>query len=349
MKNYIKDNAILWRYVEQASNTIESAVNRGSEINLRCNICGDGENRHKKRGYLKWDRERDIIYYKCFNYGDCDAAGEGNAWGGAKWLKHTSPGHYKQYRTELFQPTKKVDLSKKVANIMTAKKKLEQQKLLDEKEKQKEEAEAVKHFVPILKGTDRIFKKARDICISRRIPKEVWTTFFVSIDGKYKNRLIIPFYDSEGLVYYYQARDLIGWTPKYLNRKLNRDSAIYGIYNVDKNAQVMVLEGPIDSMFIDNSIATLGITLTDIVKKSIKDLDLYWIYDNDLAGNIAARAKLKQGGYVFNWKKFLNKNCLHGVKDFNDVYIAMDRYENYTFPELYKYFTKEYLDLVYFV
>jgi hypothetical protein len=343
-KRFADNNTVLWHYLEVAASSIEGAVHHGNLINFRCNICGDGETGRKKRGNLIFDKKRDIVYYKCFNYGDCAAAGEktgmgqGGAWGGARWLKTYFPHIHKQYRSHIFQDANQSmeNLSNKVAIFK------------NREAKKTSEQDAVKHFVPILKGKGEIFDRAISICNERRIFRATWSHFFVATDGIYKNRLIIPFYDATGSIYYYQARDLVGQTPKYLNRKVGRDTAIYNLHHIDRSKPVIVLEGPLDSIYVENAVATLGIVVRKEALDLLEGCDLKWLYDNDIAGLTATKEKLKLGKSVFMWSKFIEDHPeVKDAKDINEAYIMLNVTEKFTFGDLNKYFTNHYLDLVY--
>jgi len=342
--DFVKNNDLLWHYLEIASDGIQGSVNKGREINFKCNVCGDGSGR-KKRGYLIWDYRRDLIYYKCFNEGDCPAAGEGNAYSGSRWLRSYYPTLYKNYLKDILVNGKNTtDLSKKTTNL--------KYKIADEAGlKQKEESEAVKHFRPI-NSIGEIFKLARDECKRRAIPKSLYNDFFVAVDGKYNKRLIIPFYDADGKIYYYQARALYDWqNPKYLNRTLGRDNAIYNLYFVHRDRPVTILEGPIDSMFIENGIATLGLSWTDEMKNNLaKFKELKFLLDNDCAGKSKSLKLLKAGCKVFNWNLFIKNNKLpDSIKDINDAYRYLKRSEKFSIEELQKYFTSDYYDQPYFI
>ena len=100
MKNRLDNNPLLWKYLETIASSFDGAIIHSSSIRFRCPICGDGKTKLKKRGNIIWDKNRNLIYYKCFNEGDCECAGDGNAWGGARFLNHINPILYKQYITE---------------------------------------------------------------------------------------------------------------------------------------------------------------------------------------------------------------------------------------------------------
>jgi len=334
-KGLVENNPLLWTYLQTAATSIEGAAFHGdNKINFKCPICGDGHTGRKKRGWIVWDKKIDLIYYKCFN-SSCPAADD-HAWHGSKFLKEQSPILYKQYICDLLGKDDGLNLSKLVAK--KPKKKIEStdNEKLD-----------VRFFVPIMKGTGELFDLAKNMCEKRMIDPKIWHKFFVATGGKYKNRMVIPYFDDKGEIYYYQARTLVGQEPKYLNRKSSKADSLYNIYNIDKTKPVMVLEGPIDSMFVKNSVAVMGIS-KDLPK--LKNLDLYWIYDNDETGKSAAIEGLMSGRKVFLWEKFLKAANIKGkVKDINDLYINMNRSSAFTFAEFKDFFSDNRLDKIWLI
>lgn len=325
----ITDNDALWRNITLAAQRLGDCVMSNGKINIRCNICGDSKsNSRKKRGYLVYDKKRNLIYYKCFNEGDCPCAGEGNAWSGKKWLKHTAPDIYRNFRSETIVSSKqsKVNLT-------------EASKSGPKKEEKTEDL-----FLPISKCSPDYFSAVKEFCLRRMIPREYIRTFKVAETGKYKGRLIIPFSDNHGNTYF-QARTLFNQTPKYLNFVGNRDHAIFGIANISKDSPVVVLEGPIDSMFIENAVATLGCSYTETVQNTLNQFDSYYLFDNDTAGYSAAKRMLEEGKPVFLWKRFLHDNRLkESVKDINDLAILTKHKEKFKFEELRKWFSSSRFD-----
>jgi hypothetical protein len=79
---------------------------------------------------------------------------------------------------------------------------------------------------------------------------------FPSLDGDHP-RLVIPFFDERDKMFAFQGRAFGKENPKYITIVLDSDrDKIYGLNNVDWNKKVYVVEGPIDSLFLDNCIAT---------------------------------------------------------------------------------------------
>jgi 5S rRNA maturation endonuclease (ribonuclease M5) len=327
------NNYILGEYIERALGTYDSRASfHNSYISCRCPICGDSEsNKRKKRGYVLTGRE--VWVYVCHN-GDCPA---NDAIKATNLLKKYFPGLYNDYVKEVFATSNKNNKSISKNNYY--------QNIVKE---EYEETNDTKHFIPILKGTGKLFEKAIDYCIRRKIPENIWKTWFVAIDGRYQGRMIIPFLDNNSKIYYYQGRTLTDQEPKYLNRRAIEEKECYNIYNVDKTLPVIVCEGPIDSMFIENSIATLGIKFNDKTKKLLNDMHCYYLFDNDKDGKKYSKKFLEEELYVFNWNKFLkDQEILIPVKDIND-YILVSGKQTLIFNDLQKYFTNNVYDSIWF-
>jgi hypothetical protein len=91
-------------------------------------------------------------------------------------------------------------------------------------------------------------------------------------------RLVIPFLDSSQNLIGFQGRAFGKSQPKYITIMLDEDSPkIYGLDTVDWSQSVTIVEGPIDSMFIENSIAMAG---ADVSKLNV-DSELRFCYDNE--------------------------------------------------------------------
>ena len=179
----------------------------------------------------------------------------------------------------------------------------------------------------------------------------MWSKWFVSTGGMYNNRLIIPFFDREGKIYYYQGRALYDYIqPKYLSRKGDFNS-IYNYFLVDKDSPVVILEGPIDSIFVENSIALTGVKTED--KKLSEFPHKRFLIDFDATTEETRKKTIEllgKGEYVFCWKKFMKALDLpmKDKWDINDVCIHLNR-EKFAYSELEPFFTNSLFDKVFFI
>jgi hypothetical protein len=91
-------------------------------------------------------------------------------------------------------------------------------------------------------------------------------------------RIVFPFYDDKNNLTGLTCRAIRGEALRYITVKVIDDKPlIYGLDSVDQKNIVYVVEGPIDSLFLNNSIAIAGTSLT---KLNNIDLDTVMIYDN---------------------------------------------------------------------
>ena len=336
------DNAILWRYCKLAASRFK-AVDTGHKMNFKCNVCGDGK--RKKRGYLVFDEERNLVYYKCFNEGDCPCAGDGKAWHGSRWLKFTDKTMYQEFRRETF--------GNKIAAARGKKKPDENETIsvcssMFKDNSQTEIEKEFKSFSPIKNCPDSLKAAVKDFCIARKIPKERVKEFRVALVGKYRNRLAIPSFGKDGKLVYFQCRALLGQTPKYLNSSSSKTGVVYGEERIKENLPVIVLEGPIDSMFVENGVATFGCSYPPETQRKLDCLQCLYLMDNDRAGNSKSRELLNSGRRVFDWDKFLRANGVtEKVKDINDFIKAKNK-DFLTVAELKPFFTNSIFDMVRF-
>ena len=82
-----------------------------------------------------------------------------------------------------------------------------------------------------------------------------------------------------GDVFAFQGRAFGKEQPKYLTIKLDdTKDKIYGLENLNLQQHIHIVEGPIDSMFIDNSIACAG---ADLKFDRVTPENITYIFDNE--------------------------------------------------------------------
>jgi hypothetical protein len=182
----------------------------------------------------------------------------------------------------------------------------------------------------VQKALELIQKRKLNIAINA--PKAL----FVSLnDPTHKNRLTIPFYDSNDEIIFYQSRKILttDTRPKYLS-KIGVEKSLFGINSVKSNNDAVFLtEGPIDAFFIQNGLAVAGITqsanidFTETQQKQMKELLLFrkiWVLDNqflDHASKNKTKRLLEAGHEVFIWPnkdyKDVKEMCI--AKNINEI------------------------------
>ena len=212
--------------------------------NFRCPYCGDSEKfRNKARGYFY--RKKDTMLYRCHN---CD---KGTTAG--KVVELLDSDSYREYVKERF-----------VGNIEKVEYDFEPPKF-------KKRDPKLKDLVPInkLNGSH----PALEVLKKRQIPEEHYDKFFLChkfcswgevSSNKDHPRLVIPFYDEDGKVFAAQGRAFGKEQPKYLTVKFDDKPKIFGLDRVDFTERVYVVEGPIDSLFLNNCLAVAGSDFRDL-------------------------------------------------------------------------------------
>lgn len=162
-------------------------------------------------------------------------------------------------------------------------------------------------------------------------------TFYISLtDLVHKNRLVLPFYDSEGNIVFYQTRTLLAADthkkPKYLS-KVGAEKSLYGVHNLDLfHDYVYIFEGPIDSYFVKNGLAICGIqedsnrNFNELQTKQLANIATFkkvWCLDNQWNDNASLKKSLtliESGESVFIWPETFKK-----FKDLNEVCIKLKK------------------------
>lgn len=292
----------------------------GTLFNFSCPICGDSaSNKHKARAYI-YDKKGNAVFH-CHN---CNVT---NSF--SNFLKIIDQVLYHEFTLE----------------------KLREQDPLKTKFKYEVKSElqefigkmAAPLFVKTgpLKGLKKVSQLHHDhFCKvyveSRKIPNTyhakmffcpkffAWVNSFIPDKFSEESllydepRLIIPFIKDEKM-HAFQGRALTSTEFRYVTIIYDNEvPKIYGLDTVDLKRKTYVFEGPIDSMFIPNSIATAGGDLISSVRDLPKD-NLVIIYDNECRSK-ETREKVDKAiinGYnVCIWPTNLE------AKDVNDMILS---------------------------
>lgn len=285
--------------------------------NFRCPICGDSQNnKFKARGYIF--KNKDKMSFKCHNCGSSLSF--------SSFLKDINAGLYNEYRLEIFKELRQYDPNKnkvvyepKIENFVTHR---------HQEFKPLKELQAISQM-----GADNIVKK---YVLNRKIPNEYHHKIFYTvrfmewinkhIPNKFNEkqlkmdepRLVIPFMDETGYVFAVAGRSFKKNSIRYLTIKFDdAHPKIYGLDTINFNSRVYVVEGPIDSMFIDNSLAMAGADVD--IKNIVKNDDFTIVFDNEPRNHeIVKRMErhIINGNKVCIWPENIEQ------KDINDMIIS---------------------------
>lgn len=245
----------------------------------RCPLCGDSrKNKLKMRGYIY--RKDNNLFFKCHN------CGEGTSIGNL--IKRLDANLYKEYVMERYssgEGGRHTNFKAPTITIPSPK------------------------FDKI--STDITYQNAErcdklpsgHFCLeylkTRHIDKEHFSKFYYTDNYKKfcdeiypshgkditeDKRLVIPFYDEFNSLIAVSGRALENASEKlrYVTIRTNEDESklLYGLNTVNKNKTVHIVEGPIDSIFIENAIASSDANLT-IAAKNIDAVKKVLIFDNE--------------------------------------------------------------------
>ena len=254
------------KYVNIISPLLQQFKKKGDFLwNFRCPYCGDSQkSRTKARGFVY--RKKNDLFYKCHNCGVGTTLG--------KLIEHLDSKSYKDYIMERYksgvktvnkEPEFKFDepvfRSKDVCSTLNSLEELQDdhpaRKIIDRRN------------LPISSYKDLFLCPEFYKFTNKLIPNK-----FPSLDGDHP-RLLIPFRDEEGEVFAYQGRAFGNEQPKYLTIKLQERDKIFGLDKIDKREEVLVVEGPLDSLFLDTCIAVAGADVPNL------DCDFTVVFDNE--------------------------------------------------------------------
>jgi hypothetical protein len=265
--------------------------------NFRCPLCGDSEkSRTKARGYFY--SQTGEFWFICHN---CSVNLPF-----PQFLKNFDSNLYKQFKLENLSGHKR---PKKLT--------VEEEKKFIVKEKFGDLLS-----IPELKNNH----PAKKYVESRKIPVKyvkdlywceefkAWTN--TQIKDKFEDleyeeeRIIIPFRGRDKKIFGYQGRVLYESPVKYITILFDELSPkVFNLNNVDFNYPYYVFEGPIDSMFLPNAIATAGGKISSELSKIQCNRDnAIVVYDNEPRNKQVVRNinSAIAGGYkVVIWPKSL--------------------------------------------
>ena len=261
------------KYISLVSSRLQKFTKKKTGLyNFRCNYCGDSEKQKSKaRGYLY--QIKNDYNYKCHNCGATRTL--------TNFLKDLDTVLYDQYVMERYN------------NGLTGKKSNTPEPEF------KFEAPIFKKKSFNLPTISELNKEhlARVYLEKRQIPEKFlnqlyycekfkeWTNTqketFKSVQYD-EPRIIIPLI-KDGEIFGYQGRSLNKSSKvKYITIILDDSQPkIFGWDNVDWNKTIYIVEGPFDSMFLNNAIAMVGADVDYMFFIQNYDCEFVFVYDNE--------------------------------------------------------------------
>lgn len=274
--------------------------------NFRCPLCGDSQkNKTKARGFIY--RKKDNYFYMCHNCGISTTF--------YNFLDKVDPSLIKEYQLERYKvgnqnantPAPKFEQAKTEKPIFREKISLESIDSLPEE-----------HF-------------AKTYVQSRKIPKDFYSQLYFAPDFRKfvqelgidkeglkegDQRLVIPFYDERKNLIALQGRSLGESKIRYITIKTDDDnSKVFGLDRIDQDKTIYVVEGPIDSLFLDNAVATADSSLDSITSTYDKS-KVVLVFDNEPRNKEIVNkieSAIDNHFQVVIWPEYIDK------KDINDM------------------------------
>lgn len=244
--------------------------------NFSCAVCGDShKNKLKARGYIY--RMKAGLAVKCHNCGYSTNIGN--------LIKYVDPVLYQEYVLENYKESGAPRSDHK-----------------DVTEALPEILKPVELSDSVLDGLKRISDLPIDhpavkYVRKRQIPSKYWDLLYFCtkfkhyvnqvVPDKFKSeaeehpRLIIPYFNNFGKCFAFQGRAFGKEQPKYYTIKLDDEQEkIFGLDRLNYAKRVYIVEGPLDSLFVPNSIAVSGSSFnTPIIKSLMSNATV--VYDNE--------------------------------------------------------------------
>ena len=281
--------------------------------NFRCVFCGDSKkNKTKARAYFYLPKKHSNLSFVCHNCGSGMSLGS--------FLKTFDNNLYRQYQMERYKEESHGNTPKPDFTLFMEQPTFSLKSTLS---------------IPTIESLDDNHS-AKKYIASRKIPKEKWSELYYANDFKQfcdetftdhgKNlieeepRIIIPFYNKNSELIGIQGRSMLVKSKlRYITIKANDDvEKIYGLNKVDFSQTIYVVEGPIDSMFLPNSIATMDASLYSVIQ-SLGQLDYIFVFDNESRNKEVCKhinKAIKLGQKVCVWPSDIKE------KDVNDMVLA---------------------------
>lgn len=269
------------QFLHAISYRLENFKKKSNDLwNCRCPICGDSSrNKKKARGYFFLGKND--LNYKCHNCGV--SMGFGN------FLKQFDDNQYKQYVIQRYADTAKVGPAKAHKKIQDV---LDFSPPVFTKKPDPKLIDQIMDRLDTLPDDHEVIQYVTD----RKIPRDAFSRLYfipnvkdiIQLNSKYKEsiittepRLAIPFFDGSGKLLVVSLRGIRGESLRYINVKVDEDApSIFGLDQVDPSKEILVVEGPLDSLFLDNSIACAGTSFGKIDQLPIEKENLTIIFDN---------------------------------------------------------------------
>jgi transcription elongation factor Elf1 len=305
------------KYVRLISSRLRNFKQKKDYLwNFSCPICGDSQkNKTKARGYVF--PKGNNLFYRCHNCGVSISVGN--------FIKAVDESLYKEFVLEKYKSgeTNNTRSANTILNIPSPR--------FDKLDKQK----VFEHAEWVDKLPSGHF--CLEYCKKRQIPSNILSKLLFTphykqfCDALVPNhgktivddaRLVIPFYDeyNELIAVSGRALETGDKTLRYITLRTNdsQDKLIFGMDRVDLNQTVKIVEGPVDSLFLKNCIASGDANLV-LCADAISSDKIVLIFDNEPRNKEIV--KMMQNAIGLKYDVVIWPDTIGG-KDINEIILS---------------------------
>ena len=259
------------KYINICGSQLRNFKRKGPSLyNCSCPVCGDSEKKlNKARGYFIGKGNK--FWFHCHN---CQINLSLN-----NFLKRLFPLQYQEYVLEKYKDKEAETV------VITTTKPIVLKKM------------SVSNAINIDSLPNNHY--AKEYIKARMIPEDKLALLYYTDDfaklteelfpEQYTNlapndtRIVIPFFDRQGNVVGLQGRSLDSSNSlRYITVRANKEVAlIYGLDRIDLTKQVIVVEGPLDSLFLPNALAVASSDLLRSIRVVPNIKDFILVFDNE--------------------------------------------------------------------
>jgi DNA primase len=282
----------------------------GTHFLARCPICGDSKKSKSKRRF-NLDYNNGSPIYNCFN---CGASGS---------------------FISLYSTLKGVSISDAIKELRSFNPDLLKQKLSKPKPNQTEDSNdysedhnyILKDSISPKESVDGYLKSLYQKKLNKYIEeRHIDSDMLIAYRGRYQGRYIIPIYDENNRIVYFQARRLEeSMIPKYMNPPIVKTNIIYNRQNINKSDSIIVCEGLLDAKSVYQGTSCLGKEINNDFLLSLMDLttkDIIVAFDNDSAGMTSTISLISDKKIPNRVKFFLFPYKYKMYKDLNQFAVS---------------------------
>lgn len=113
--------------------------------------------------------------------------------------------------------------------------------------------------------------EAKRYLTSRGITEEMIEKYKIgfTVTGDFAYRIIVPSFDTDGILNYFVARSWVPKKMKYKNPSVPKDEIIFNEGMIDWTKDIYLCEGVFDSFFLDNPIVMLGKKMSKLLFETL--------------------------------------------------------------------------------